>query len=211
MLQSIFVIALFLANPSSSIVLHGYKAVNPAWNITLDLTIVKNSTADNVLIEMQGPTDRWFGIGFGANQMSGTYAITSTGSTGVITERKLGNHEQGTTLQSSVTVLSNVNNGNGFRTVKLSRSVQGPSSNYYTFPTSATSINLICARGDSSGATTLAFHGDSNHHNGVQISLQFFVLFWFCFCFVLFCFVFEAAVHTYKRITKKKKKKKVAH
>jgi hypothetical protein len=77
-----------------------------------------------------GPQSLWFGLGYGAQTMSGTYA-TIFDSTGIM-ERQLGNHVQGTLLSASITTLSNtiVNN---MREANFSRSMTGASSSYYTF------------------------------------------------------------------------------
>lgn len=88
--------------------------------------------------------------------MNGTYALTSNG-TNAITERKLGFHTAGTVLTSSTSLTSNTLSG-GTRTMVVTRSIAGMNSNYFTFPSSAQSISIIWARGNSS---TFGQHSNS--------------------------------------------------
>eukprot|EP00294_Goniomonas_avonlea_P005205 CAMPEP_0114558124 /NCGR_PEP_ID=MMETSP0114-20121206/10203_1 /TAXON_ID=31324 /ORGANISM="Goniomonas sp, Strain m" /LENGTH=847 /DNA_ID=CAMNT_0001743471 /DNA_START=21 /DNA_END=2564 /DNA_ORIENTATION=- len=62
----------------------------------------------NATITIKGPADVWLGVGFGATAMADLpYTIIVDGGTGAVSERKLGNHDPGTPLPSTVTVVSN--------------------------------------------------------------------------------------------------------
>lgn len=63
-----------------------------------------------------------------------------------MTERKLGNHEAGSQIADSVTVV-NSSVSAGVRTVVLSRGLAGASHQHYTFSPSATGIQIITASG----------------------------------------------------------------
>jgi len=58
------------------------------------------SLADqNLRLRLSGPSDKWFGIGFGSSLMSNTYAITVSGNPALeIAQRILGNHAPGTAV-----------------------------------------------------------------------------------------------------------------
>lgn len=96
---------------------------------------------------IQGPATVWFGVGFDATTMSDLpYAIIVNG-TGGIMERRLGDHDAGRQLATTVNVVSNTVTS-GLRTVVLTRSMAGASSDYYTFDVATgTNINFINAYG----------------------------------------------------------------
>ena len=120
-------------------------------------------------INITGPAGVWFGAGFGASTMKGTYAIIVDGH-GVVTERQLGDHAPGIVLSpwnanvttpstthapssslssSSFTVVSNEVTG-GTRTVVVQRPLTGPSSAYYTFdPRALAGLSVLSAVGSS--------------------------------------------------------------
>eukprot|EP01060_Flectonema_neradi_P036402 TRINITY_DN698_c1_g2_i1.p1 TRINITY_DN698_c1_g2~~TRINITY_DN698_c1_g2_i1.p1 ORF type:complete len:718 (+),score=175.93 TRINITY_DN698_c1_g2_i1:80-2155(+) len=99
-----------------------------------------------VNLTLTGPSDKWFGVGFNARAMSDTpYAIIVNG-TGDVMERRLANHAPGTQLASSVTILSSSVSG-GLRTVILQRKAVGKTSEHFTFPQSASTVNMINAIG----------------------------------------------------------------
>lgn len=123
--------------------------------LTLDMTI--DTDINLVTLTMTGPDNVFFAFGFGGTAMNNTYAIIMEGN-GNIMERSLGNHNSGTLLTSSVTVLQNTTSG-GIRTVQLTRAINGLNASYFTFPSSATTINFIFSRGSSS---TLQYHGFGN-------------------------------------------------
>lgn len=124
--------------------------------LTLDLTI--DTDNDLVTITMTGPDNLFFAFGFGGTSMNGTYAIIMEGN-GNVMERNLGFHNQGSLLTSSFATISNTTSG-GTRTVTVTRAINGLNGSYYTFPTTAATINFIYSRGN--GAATLSYHGFSN-------------------------------------------------
>ena len=77
---------------------------------------------------------------------------------GGVTERKLGNHEPGSQLETSVTVLSNQVEA-GTRTVVLSRPLKGNSQDYFTFSLALedATIPILVAYGSSA---TFSYHKD---------------------------------------------------
>eukprot|EP00730_Choanoeca_flexa_P014858 TRINITY_DN6649_c0_g2_i2.p1 TRINITY_DN6649_c0_g2~~TRINITY_DN6649_c0_g2_i2.p1 ORF type:complete len:719 (+),score=185.41 TRINITY_DN6649_c0_g2_i2:78-2234(+) len=113
--------------------------------LTVDLDASNNNTAT---ITMTGPAQVWFGVGFDATTMADLpYTIVVNGTGGVM-ERRLGDHDPGRVLSPSVTVVSNTVENN-LRTVVLTRSMKGQSSDYYTFDiATGTNINFINAYGD---------------------------------------------------------------
>ena len=58
-------------------------------DVNMAIAFKFDNDAGMVYITMEGNADNWFGVGFGATSMSGTYAITID-SDGSATERKLG-------------------------------------------------------------------------------------------------------------------------
>eukprot|EP00462_Mataza_sp_D1_P020249 CAMPEP_0175139606 /NCGR_PEP_ID=MMETSP0087-20121206/11003_1 /TAXON_ID=136419 /ORGANISM="Unknown Unknown, Strain D1" /LENGTH=748 /DNA_ID=CAMNT_0016422649 /DNA_START=31 /DNA_END=2277 /DNA_ORIENTATION=- len=83
-------------------------------------------------ITLTGPSDVWYGVGFGASAMADTPWTIVVDGTGTVSERKLANHDAGTALPASVKVVSNHVDAK-LRTVVLTRPFAGKSSDYYTF------------------------------------------------------------------------------
>ena len=103
----------------------------------------------NITIRMSGPANVWFGVGFDATTMADEpYAIIVDG-TGVVTERKLGNHSPGVQLNTTVTVLAD-SVSNGMRTVTMTRPLKG-----MEYCTKAGSLNVITAIGST---VDLSYH-----------------------------------------------------
>lgn len=144
-----------LLSTSKADLLTGSAVLNAGTNLGISISI--NTDTGNVdLTFTQNDNGYWFGIGFGGVVMNGTYAIIVDGVNG-ITERKLGNHSQGTLLTGQV-----VDNGttvnSGVRTVSLSRTRLGLTGDHFTFPDTPGEIDLIWAHGDSEALT---FHGST--------------------------------------------------
>lgn len=103
---------------------------------------------------LSGPSDLWFGIGFDAEAMRDTpYTFIVDGS-GAVTERRMGNHDAGTQLSSSVKVLSS-SITNGRRTVVLERPLAGATPQHLTFDPSTGGIPYIAAVGSTG---SLGYH-----------------------------------------------------
>jgi len=110
-----------------------------------------------VQLTLTGPATVWYGVGFGAQQMSDKpWAIIVDGF-GNVTERKLGYHNRGEQLPPTVTVVSNVVQDNK-RTVVLTRAMKGNSSAYFTF-TASGNIDIINAYGSTK---QLLFHANKS-------------------------------------------------
>ena len=113
-------------------------------NLT-QVQVTHNGTT--AIITITGPSDVWFGVGFGASAMSGLpYAIIVDGETGSVSERKLANHGPGRILSPVISVLSNTVDESKKRTVQLMRPVKAPE-DYFTIPTTPGRIDLITAVG----------------------------------------------------------------
>lgn len=117
-----------------------------------NLTIRQDATT--VTLSISGPDGVWFGVGFDAGSMADLpYALIVDGQ-GNVQENKLAEHNPGTLLKSSVTIVSSSVTA-GVRTVIVTRAVKGLTSDYYTFPADPGAIRLITAIGSSS---QLSYH-----------------------------------------------------
>ena len=128
-------------------------------SVSIDLNSASSSDDDGVAtINISGPNNKWFGVGFGANTFTMSdqpYTIIVDGN-GEVTERKLGNHDGGVQLSSSLQLISN-KIVDGKRSVVVSRSFKGKSEEYYTFdPASNSSINILSASGQ---GPNFSYHG----------------------------------------------------
>ena len=120
--------------------LEGYKEENSEYNQTISLAV--SPSTSQVLITMTGANNRWMGIGWNAQEMENTYAMVADGeSSGTVSEYKLAKNNQGQKLPTTITILSNVVNGNQ-RIVKLTRNITVRGADYYDFPTKATDIQV---------------------------------------------------------------------
>lgn len=141
-------------------ILNGTATLSAANNMTVDLTV--DVPQNEVTIVFTGTNNFWFGFGFGGTQMFNRYSVITTGAGG-ISERKLGNHNSGTTLTSSLTSINTTVSGS-IRTVTIKRPIAGMNSNYFSFPTSPSSIIMIWAKGN---GMNLSNHGGGNRGSGM--------------------------------------------
>jgi len=123
-------------------------------NVNVVMNIHVDEDKDNVTIVLSGPSSGWFGVGFNAQKMADMPYTIVVNSTGVI-EQKIGtcgseaDHCPGTLLQNQVKLVSNEVQGNT-RTVVVTRSIAGVTSDHYTFNmSSSTQIPFIAAVGSS--------------------------------------------------------------
>eukprot|EP01084_Bolivina_argentea_P237166 398674_1 len=122
----------------------------PTYNFDILVEINNNL----VTITMNGPSNIWYGIGFGARVMNGTYAIIIRD---VIEERMLGSHTSGSIISSFITVQNDtIDTINSIRTVVLTRSRIGDATQY-SFPSSIDNINIIYAYGSSLTFNSMPF------------------------------------------------------
>lgn len=136
----------------------GSKALNSPKNISVDITT--HTVGDSVNIVITGPSTVWHAVGFGGSSMNGTYCIVVDGQ-GNVTERKLGNHNGGSQLTSSISASSS-SVVSGTRTTTIKRPLAGATSSHFTFPGNGSAVSVIWAYG--SGATF-------NSHSGRGASL----------------------------------------
>ena len=124
-------------------------SVSNLGNDNIDLTVEVDVANNSVILTIEGPSNKWFGVGFGSSStsMSGAYTTHVSSATFQINERRHGGNNQGTALSNSGAVTSDVTAG-GRRTVVFTRSRVGLTSNYYTFPNAAGSISVIYAHGN---------------------------------------------------------------
>ena len=122
----------------------------------LNVSIIIDQTEDLVTLQLTGPANVWFGIGFGAQTMANRpwTIVVSGGINSTISERKLEDHAAGTILAPSIRVISNkVDFSNTWRTVTLTRSIEG---RHFTFHSNhTTDIPFINAVGSSE---SFAYH-----------------------------------------------------
>ena len=125
-------------------VILGNTHIDPNTNVGVGVII--NTTHNQVILNLTGPSSLWYGVAFNAYNMGDLpYSIIVDGS-GVVSEYKLGNHECGEKLTSSLKVLTNNINGD-FRSVLVSRTLSGLNTKYYTFTNNQATIPMLTAVG----------------------------------------------------------------
>eukprot|EP01062_Namystynia_karyoxenos_P032466 TRINITY_DN23962_c0_g1_i1.p1 TRINITY_DN23962_c0_g1~~TRINITY_DN23962_c0_g1_i1.p1 ORF type:complete len:891 (+),score=157.76 TRINITY_DN23962_c0_g1_i1:92-2764(+) len=109
--------------------------------------------ADLVTLRLQGPSDKWFAIGFGSQKMMDTHAVVITppsvpspGGTTTFTEYRLGDHHIGIRLQDQFKLTSATDTG-GFTTVTLTRGRAGMTALHWGF-WPADTLDYITATGN---------------------------------------------------------------
>ena len=125
---------------------------------TLTSGLTANINIDNdtgtTTLTLAGPSNKWFGIGFGNSNMNGTDILMTDGSSTLRDAYSTSNGEplaeasQDWTLEVNSVV-------NGTRTIVASRANNTGDSNDYVFNASAGSLTVIWAVGSS---TTYAYH-----------------------------------------------------
>ena len=134
-------------------VIQGSVTLNAPQQMTIDLTL--NDLTQLADIVLTGPDNMWFSVGFDSTVDANTYAIVVEGG-GVVQERKLGDHNAGTRLTSTVSQISSTVNS-GIRNLHLQRDLVGADSNYHTFTAAPQSLDLIWAYGS---GPNFSFHQD---------------------------------------------------
>ena len=147
----VLILSLLIGVPLQAQIYQGSAQLGTS--ISLDISL--NTNADSVSIEFSGPSSGYYAVGFGATSMTNAYTIV-VNANGTVAERKLGNHQGGNTLSSSISY--NAVTASGTRTAYIDRARAGTSGNHYTFSLNGGSINLIWAK----GGTSFGNHGNSN-------------------------------------------------
>ena len=127
---------------------------------------IDNDTGTTTLM-LAGPSNKWFGIGFGNSNMNGTDILMTNGSS---TLRDAYSTSNGTPqAEASQDWILEVNSVvNGTRTIVASRANNTGDSNDYVFSASAGSLSVIYAVGSS---TTYGYHGNSRSATVLSVSL----------------------------------------
>jgi len=120
-------------------------------------------------ITISGPSNAWFAVAFGSNNFAmadkpWTLVVDGKGN---VEERKLGDHDPGTVLASSVRVTSNTV-VDGERTLVMTREFKGKTSDHFTFDSTSSEISVITASGT---GPNYAYHGPKQRTGGkLQLS-----------------------------------------
>jgi len=120
----------------------------------VNVSLALSTTSSQATITLTGPTDVWFGVGFGSSAMKDRPWAVIVDGLGNVTERKLADQGGGDLLPLSVDIVSSSVIG-AHRTVVLRRPLRGKSSDYFTFDPAETVLDYINAVG--SGAA-FAYH-----------------------------------------------------
>lgn len=136
------------------------KVASTSVTVHLDGTV----TGGLATISLTGPSDKWYGWSFGSDNyaMSDKPWTLVVDGKGNVEERKIGNHDPGNVLPSSVRVTSNTVN-NGVRTLVVTREFKGKTTDHYTFSTSSSSIPVLAASGTSA---SYSYHGAKQRTGG---------------------------------------------
>ena len=140
---------------------------------TLSSELTANINIDNdtgtTTLTLAGPSNKWFGIGFGNSNMNGTDIFMTNGSsirdaysTSNGTPQADSSQESGDWTLVSNTVSS------GTRTIVATRANDTGNSNDYTFSASSGSLTVIYAVGSS---TAYGYHGGSRGATALSVSL----------------------------------------
>ena len=114
------------------------------FNMTLGIYPTKGY----LIMNITGPANKWFGVGFGSTSMANTYAIicSKNDTISICQENKLGNDYYGTQLTKTMSTINDNIIGN-VRKVFIKRNITINNSNYYSFPTWTKTISVIYAVG----------------------------------------------------------------
>jgi len=156
---------LAFASPASAEVWTAAAELDAASPFSIEITI--DDGAGEIRFAMTGPEDKWFALGLGGSQMSGTYAIVTT-PTPAVEERTLGNHNPGSPLPVAVVMDDYVVNGDGTSTFEVSRA-QDPGTGAYVFDMQdvQAGVPIPVIWGVGQGAP-FQYHGDTRGDGGVE-------------------------------------------
>jgi len=115
--------------------------------VELSLTLDKSVPEGKVIINMTGPADVWFGVGFNAQIMADRPYVVVIDGNGVASEHKIGDHQPGSVLSPTQVKIVSSSVKNNLRTVILTREFKGVTSDHFTFDPTQSSIPFINAVG----------------------------------------------------------------
>eukprot|EP01083_Nonionella_stella_P160072 522915_1 len=134
-----------------------------ALDQVLELKIYLDFDNDLLTIEIFGPDDQWFGVGFG-EQMANTYAYIVSGENLDITEHKLAFHKEGVDVQSlkdESNVFSDSTSTEGRRYVSIVRPyVLGNRYDFTDFVNCEQDLSIIWGLGE---GLDLSYHGKNGY------------------------------------------------
>ena len=154
-----------------------FSKVHHAVDITVD------SATKMVNITMSGPSDKWFGIGFGRTMMDGAYSIICSTDHDVCFEQLLGAGTVGQIFPQQLISTTSDTTKHGVRTVELRRKqtvTRDDDNNYaafYDFPSSPTAVPVLYSYGTNglfvqnqshmadAGASALTFSNETGRTN----------------------------------------------
>eukprot|EP01083_Nonionella_stella_P002906 8314_1 len=129
----------------------------------LELKLYLDFDNDLLTIEIFGPDDQWFGVGFG-EQMANTYAYIVSGENLDITEHKLAFHKEGVDVQSlkdESNVFSDSTSTEGRRYVSIVRPyVLGNRYDFTDFVNCEQDLSIIWGLGE---GLDLSYHGKNGY------------------------------------------------
>jgi hypothetical protein len=140
---------------------------------TLSSELTANINIDNdtgtTTLTLAGPSNKWFGIGFGNSNMNGTDIFMTNGSSIRDAYSTSNGQPQADSSQESGdwTLVSNTVSS-GTRTIVATRANDTGNSNDYTFSASSGSLTVIYAVGSS---TAYGYHGGSRGATALSVSL----------------------------------------
>jgi hypothetical protein len=127
-----------------------------SYLVSADLSLNSSSSTATITITVNTTESAawgsWVGIAFGATSMADTpYAIivdapATTATAAVVQERKLANHDAGTSLASTVTVVSDTT-VNHRRTIVMTRALAGATNDHYSFTVARANLPTLFAIG----------------------------------------------------------------
>ena len=148
-----------LFSGSTGLELFGINSLS-SLDTWINLVVHTDTITNIVTIRISGPTDEWFGVGFGSSTMENTYAIIAS-ATSSVTEYKLNKSTNGIILPEMIQILNDTvgEDDDDGRTIFIQRDRVGSTNDHYTFPTIPSDIEIIWAFGES---TIYSYHGNTS-------------------------------------------------
>ena len=142
---------------SSSLFAQSFSTGTQTLSSGLTTSINIDNDTGTTTLTLAGPSDKWFGIGFGNSNMNGTDIFMTDGSSirDAYSTSTSGTPEADSSQQSGDWTLVSNTVSSGTRTIVATRANDTGNSNDYTFSASAGSLTVIWAVGSS---TTYAYH-----------------------------------------------------